>query len=135
MSLRGSCKLDLWGELIYDELKTFKEWIMASAQIVMLNEESFTQGIAKGKVLVDFYADWCGPCRMLSPILEALATDKEIQGQARFAKIDIDAAQGVSSNYNVTSIPTLVLFQDGREIRRLVGLRDAKAIKHFVISE
>lgn len=108
---------------------------MASAQIVMLNEESFTQGIAKGKVLVDFYADWCGPCRMLSPILEALATDKEIQGQARFAKIDIDAAQGVSSNYNVTSIPTLVLFQDGREIRRLVGLRDAKAIKHFVISE
>ncbi len=108
---------------------------MASAQIVMLNEESFTQGIGKGKVLVDFYADWCGPCRMLSPILEALATDKEIQGQASFAKIDIDAAQGVASNYNVTSIPTLVLFQDGREIRRLVGLRDAKAIKHFVISE
>ena len=54
---------------------------------------------------------------------------------ARVAKIDIDSAQSIASNYNVTSIPTLVLFQDGKEIRRLVGLRDANSIKHFIISE
>lgn len=108
---------------------------MASTQIVMLNEESFKEAVAKGKTLVDFYADWCGPCRMLAPVLETVASDQEVSKNATVAKIDIDAAQGVASTYNVTSIPTLILFQDGKELRRLVGLRDANAIKHFIISE
>jgi thioredoxin 1 len=108
---------------------------MASTQIVMLNEESFKEAISKGKTLVDFYADWCGPCRMLAPVLETVASDQEVSKQASVAKIDIDSAQGIASNYNVTSIPTLILFQDGKELRRLVGLRDANAIKHFIISE
>jgi thioredoxin 1 len=107
---------------------------MASTQIVMLNEEGFAEAIGRGKVLVDFYADWCGPCRMLSPVLETVAGDSEVQKHATVAKIDIDAAQGIASTYNVTSIPTLVLFQDGKELRRLVGLRDANSIKHFIIS-
>lgn len=107
---------------------------MASAHIVMLSEEGFQEAIGQGKVLVDFYADWCGPCRMLSPVLETVASDSEVQKQATFAKIDIDSAQGIASNYNVTSIPTLVLFQDGKELRRLVGLKDANAIKHFIIT-
>jgi len=108
---------------------------MASTQIVMLNEEGFQEAISRGgKVLVDFYADWCGPCRMLSPVLETVASDSEVQKHATVAKIDIDAAQGIASTYNVTSIPTLVLFQDGKELRRLVGLRDANSIKHFIIS-
>ncbi len=108
---------------------------MASTQIVMLNEETFQEVIGRGKVLVDFYADWCGPCRMLAPVLETVASDSEVQKQATLAKIDIDAAQGIASNYNVTSIPTLVLFQDGKELRRLVGLRDANAIKHFIVAD
>jgi len=108
---------------------------MASTQIVMLNEESFKESISKGKTLVDFYADWCGPCRMLAPVLETVASDQEVSKQASVAKIDIDSAQGIASNYNVTSIPTLILFQDGKELRRLVGLRDSNAIKHFIISE
>ncbi len=106
---------------------------MASTQIVMLNEEGFQEAIGRGKVLVDFYADWCGPCRMLSPVLETVASDSEVQKHATVAKIDIDAAQGIASNYNVTSIPTLILFQDGKELRRIVGLRDANSIKHFII--
>jgi thioredoxin 1 len=108
---------------------------MASTQIVMLNEESFKEAVSKGKTLVDFYADWCGPCRMLAPVLETVASDQEVSKNATVAKIDIDSAQGVASTYNVTSIPTLILFQDGKELRRLVGLRDANAIKHFIISE
>lgn len=108
---------------------------MASTQIVMLNEESFKEAVSKGKTLVDFYADWCGPCRMLAPVLETVASDQEVSKNATVAKIDIDSAQGVASTYNVTSIPTLILFQDGKELRRLVGLRDANAIKHFIVSE
>jgi thioredoxin 1 len=107
---------------------------MASAQIIMLDEQGFQDAIGKGKVLVDFYADWCGPCRMLTPVLETVASDSEVQQHATVAKIDIDSAQGVASTYNVTSIPTLVLFQDGKELRRIVGLRDANSIKHFIIS-
>jgi thioredoxin 1 len=99
--------------------------------IKKLSEETFDEGIAKGTVLVDFYADWCGPCRMMSPVLEKVA--KEIKGKAVVAKLDIDQAQKVASSFQVTSIPTLILFKDGKESGRLVGLRDGNAIKDFVL--
>lgn len=97
-----------------------------------LTEENFDKEIQSGLMLVDFYADWCGPCRMLTPILEKLS--KEMKGKAVIAKIDIDKAQRVASDFQVTSIPTLILFQGGREIGRLVGLRDEETIKDFVLS-
>lgn len=97
-----------------------------------LTEENFDKEIQSGLTLVDFYADWCGPCRMLTPILEKLS--KEMKGKAVIAKIDIDKAQRVASDFQVTSIPTLVLFQGGKEIGRLVGLRDEETIKDFVLS-
>lgn len=97
---------------------------------VYLEEETFQQGISSGLVLVDFYADWCGPCRMLTPVLEEVG--KELSGKASIAKIDIDKAQGTATSYQVTSIPTLILFKDGQEVGRLVGLRDKDTIKEFV---
>ncbi|NGX47219.1 MAG: Thioredoxin [Chlamydiae bacterium] len=99
---------------------------------VYLEEETFQQGIGTGLVLVDFYADWCGPCRMLTPVLEELV--KELDGKARIAKIDIDKAQNTASSFQVTSIPTLILFKDGKEIGRLVGLRDKETIKEFILT-
>jgi len=99
---------------------------------VYLEEETFQQGIGSGLTLVDFYADWCGPCRMLTPILEEVG--KEIEGKATIAKIDIDKAQSIASSFQVTSIPTLVLFKDGKEVGRLVGLRDKETIKEFILT-
>lgn len=98
----------------------------------LLTEENFEQGIQSGVTLVDFYADWCGPCRMLTPILEKVA--KEVEGKASIAKIDIEKAQKTASVYQVTSIPTLILYRDGKEVGRLVGLRDEEAIKDFVLA-
>jgi thioredoxin 1 len=97
-----------------------------------LTEDKFDQEIKSGLVLVDFYADWCGPCRMLTPILEKVAGD--VSGKATVAKLDIDKAQGVASSLQITSIPTLILFKNGKEVGRLVGLRDEKTIKELIAS-
>lgn len=97
-----------------------------------LTEENFTEEVASGITLVDFYADWCGPCRMLTPVLEEVAQD--VKGNATIAKIDIDKAQKTASAFQVTSIPTLVLFKDGKEVGRLVGLRDKETIKEFILT-
>ncbi|MEN9344354.1 MAG: thioredoxin [Chlamydiota bacterium] len=96
------------------------------------DEASFQQKIQTGTTLVDFYADWCGPCRMMSPVLEKVA--KEVKAKAKIAKLDIDQAQKIASQYQVTSIPTLILYKEGKEVGRLVGLRDAGAIKQFIES-
>jgi len=100
------------------------------AQVAHLEDNSFDQTIRSGVVLVDFYADWCGPCRMLTPVLEQVA--KESAGQVMVAKLDIDKNQKVASAYQVTSVPTMILFKNGKEVGRLVGLRDAKGIKEFI---
>jgi thioredoxin 1 len=105
---------------------------MASENIKKFTEDTFTNEISSGVTLVDFYADWCGPCRMLAPVLEQVARD--LKGKATVAKLDIDHAQKISSTYQVTSVPTLILFKNGKEAGRLVGLRDAEAIKEFIIA-
>ncbi|NGX28580.1 MAG: Thioredoxin [Candidatus Anoxychlamydiales bacterium] len=101
-----------------------------SNNIKELNESNFSKEIEKGIVLVDFFAQWCGPCKMLAPILEELS--EEMKDQASFGKIDIDKQVKLASTYQVTSIPTLVLFKDGKEVDRIVGLKDAKALKEFI---
>lgn len=97
-----------------------------------LTDSNFDQEIKKGVTLVDFHANWCGPCRMLAPVLEQV--EKEVQGKAEIGKVDIDEAQKVASNFQITSVPTLILFKDGKEVNRLVGLRNAAAVKEFVLS-
>lgn len=95
-----------------------------------LAESSFHQDIQADLILVDFYADWCGPCRAMTPVLEKVA--EEFKGKAVIAKLNIDDAQGIAAQYQVTSIPTLILYKKGTEAGRLVGLRDAAAIKKFL---
>lgn len=87
-----------------------------------LNDENFQQSIAKGVTLVDFYATWCGPCRMIAPIVEQLAG--MVQGKARVAKLDIDEAQQTTNALQITSVPTVILFKDGKEVKRVVGVKD-----------
>ena len=98
-----------------------------SATLRYLTDEDFDEAIAKGVSLIDFYADWCGPCRMIAPIIEQLAS--EYEGKALIAKLDVDKAQGAASKYSVTSIPTVILFIDGKEAKRIVGVRDKKTFQ------
>ena len=100
--------------------------------IKVLTDDTFGAEIAKGVTLVDFHAEWCGPCRMMIPALEKVA--KEVKHKAQIGKLNIDNAQKVASQCQVTSIPTLILYKEGKEVGRLVGLRDAATIKQFVES-
>jgi len=102
------------------------------ANIKHLNDANFEAETKKGVVLVDFHANWCGPCRMLAPILEEVAG--VVSGKASIAKVDIDEAQQVASQFQISSVPTVILFKNGKEVNRLVGLRNAKAITDFILS-
>ncbi len=86
-----------------------------------VTELEFQDAIAEGYTLVDFYADWCGPCKMLSPVLEQL--DKEYENKVNIVKVDVDVEHGLARQFGVQSIPTLILFKDGKEIEKTMGFR------------
>lgn len=98
--------------------------------LIQLNDENFEQEIASGVTLVDFYADWCGPCRMIAPIVEELS--QEMSGKAKVGKVDIEASQAVTAKFQVTSIPTIILFKNGEEANRVVGVRDKAALQSLI---
>ncbi|MCB1181508.1 MAG: thioredoxin [Chlamydiia bacterium] len=102
----------------------------ASSFIKLFTDDNFDASIKEGVVLVDFYADWCGPCRMLTPVIEELA--KEMQGKITVAKVDTDQSINVATKYEVTSIPTLILFKDGAAVDRVVGLKDLDSLREMV---
>ena len=102
----------------------------ASNLIKLLSDDNFDDNVSSGVVLVDFYADWCGPCRMLTPVVEELA--QEMSGQMVVAKVDTDQAVNVATKFEVTSIPTLILFKDGQVVKRVVGLKDLDALRKMV---
>ncbi len=85
---------------------------------------------AKGKVLVDFFATWCGPCRMLAPVLDELATEKA--NEVTVYKVDIDASPEIAAHFNVTSVPTLILFKDGEAVKQTVGAQPKQNLLAFI---
>jgi thioredoxin 1 len=100
--------------------------------IVELSENTFETEVLRAAtpVLVDFYAPWCGPCKMLAPLLEQLAG--EFAGKVKFAKLNVDDAPGLSGRYRITGVPTLMLFRDGRNIDQMVGFASPKALKAWL---
>lgn len=99
-----------------------------SARIEAVNETNFATAVLESTdpVLVDFWAQWCGPCRTLAPIVEELA--EEYAGAARVVKLNVDDSPALAERYRVRAIPTLILFRDGEEKERIIGLSNRDAI-------
>ena len=95
--------------------------------VVHVTNETFEKEVmqAEGKVLVDFWASWCGPCRMLGPVIEQLGNELT---DVKVCKIDVDANQELAGKYKVETIPTLVVLEGGKEIKRSVGVQPKPAI-------
>ena len=103
---------------------------MASPNIVNLTKENFADEVLKAPapVLVDFWAEWCGPCKMIAPVLDELA--EEYTGRVKIGKVNIDQQQELAAEYSVRAIPTLLLFQQGQVAEQMVGLRSKRDLKN-----
>ncbi len=92
-----------------------------SDKLLILDDKQFKTSIAKGVTLVDFWAPWCAPCRMIAPIVSDLA--EEFDGQAQVAKINIDENKTIAATYGIRSIPTLIIFKDGKPAKQISGIK------------
>jgi thioredoxin 1 len=102
--------------------------------MVELNNENFTSEVLESDipVLVDFYATWCGPCKMLSPVLESVSSDYE--GKVKFAKLDTDSATETAITYGIMSIPTIIIFKNGEVSAKTVGAYGAEELTEWIDS-
>lgn len=89
-----------------------------------LTKSDFISETSSGVVFVDFFAEWCGPCKITSPIIHELASEIK---DVKFFEVDVDAENGLASEYGVMSIPTFVILKDGKEVNRLIGARDKQS--------
>ena len=95
-------------------------------EIIHLQNENFNE-LIKEKTLVDFYANWCGPCKMIAPELE------KVESNVKVIKVDVDEFEDLARTYGVMSIPTLVLFENGKELKRTIGFMDKDKIEKFIV--
>lgn len=97
--------------------------------VVNLTEANFEQEIKEGKVLVDFWAAWCGPCQMLSPIVEEVAEEED---DLKVGKVNVDEQPALAMRFGIASIPTLLLFKDGELVNKSVGYMDKIDLLDFI---
>ncbi|MBF0238687.1 MAG: thioredoxin [SAR324 cluster bacterium] len=102
---------------------------MASQKVVHLTDASFDGEISSGYSLVDFWAEWCGPCRALAPTIDELA--ETYDGKVKICKVDVDNNQEVASRYGIRGIPTIILYKDGKQVNIFTG-NDPQRIKSMV---
>ena len=95
-------------------------------EIIHLEKENFKELIKEDKILVDFFATWCGPCKMLGPVLE------QVESNVKVIKVDTDKFEDLAREYGIMSIPTLVLFEKGKEVKRNVGFLDKGRVEEFL---
>ena len=103
-----------------------------SDNIKELNVKSFDDFFSEGKCVVEFWAEWCGPCKMLSPVVEEIA--KEMRGKVKFGKINIEDNQEITEKWDVMSIPTLIFFKDGEQVERNSGFIEKKRLSDIIKS-
>lgn len=95
----------------------------------IVNKEEFLETIKEGYTLVDFYADWCGPCKMLGPVLEELSSEVE---DVKFIKVNVDDENDLAKDYGIMSIPAIFLFKDGEVVNNAVGFQPKEGILDFI---
>jgi len=110
------------------KMKQLKD-IKDSEKVKILSDQNFTNRIKTGFVLVDFWASWCMPCKLMVPVLNELA--EETEGKVMVAKLNVDESKTTASKFSVRSIPTLILFKNGKEIHRFVGVKS----KDYLLKE
>lgn len=100
--------------------------------VITINKNNFEEEVLKSEkvVLIDFWASWCGPCRMMSPVIDEIA--EEMGENIKVGKINIDEEKELAIKYDVMSIPTFIVFKNGNEVRRSVGVQDKEEIKNML---
>ena len=108
--------------------------VISNMEILDVTGENFEEEVLKAdkKVLIDFYADWCGPCKMLAPIVEEVASEHE---DLKVVRINVDNEESIAMDYQIMSIPTLVLIKDGNEVDRVIGAVQKKVIENMIGKE
>ena len=103
-----------------------KPEVKTSDKILTLNNKTLSNATRKGTVLVDFWAPWCAPCKMIAPILNDVA--EEMDGELKIGKVNIDHNQPLAKKFKVRNIPTMLVFKDGVEVERIIGVKSKKAL-------
>jgi thioredoxin 1 len=104
----------------YLKMKNMKV-VETSANVMHLTDKNFNNVIKNGTVIVDFWAEWCGPCKMIVPVMNEIAD--ELKGKVKVGKLNVDLSRQTASKFGIRSIPTVIIFRNGKEVKRIIGVK------------